>query len=374
MSHLVFVYGADTTEQRRLEDELRQTEKMAALGKLSAGLAHELNNPSAAAGRAASQILEAVNLLQQATAAMAKIGLSADEWDGVEIWEKSVRDRHRASLPLSPMDMSDREELLLDLLESLQFPAPWEAAPVLSGAGFTTDDVADLKTIVREPAVNAVLVRTCRTLTVDDLADVLARSAESISTLIGAVKSYSYMDRAPVQNADIHRGLEDTITILHHKLKNGIVVVREYDRSIPLIQINGSELNQVWTNLIDNAADSMNQKGTLTIRTSQTPDSVAVEIEDDGPGIPEEVKNRLFEPFFTTKDVGQGTGLGLDIAKRIVTGRSGGQISFTSHPGRTVFVVQLPMRPAERTDDVKAYEARGNIRSPEAGINVRDAV
>ena len=343
VSQLVFVYGTDVTEQRALEEELRQAEKMAALGKMSAGLAHELNNPAAAAGRAADQIKESVDALQAATVDLARSGARPEDWDNIAKWESGLISGERQSgHQLSALELGDREEELMSWLEQIDFPVPWEAASVLATAGITVTDLRALENSVPPDLLNPVLVRTCRAMTVNDLADVLSRSARSISNLVGAVKSYSYMDRAPVQNADIHQGLEDTITILWHKLKNGITLIREYDRTIPMLQINGSELNQVWTNLIDNAVDAMEQKGTLTIRTSQTKDNVIVEIGDSGPGIDPSVQGKILQPFFTTKEVGKGTGLGLDIARRIVTDRSRGKLSFTSRPGETIFKIELP--------------------------------
>jgi len=168
-------------------------------------------------------------------------------------------------------------------------------------------------------------------------------SSGSISELVGVVKSYSHMDRAPVQEVDVHRGIEDAITLLGHKLKHGINVVRDYDRELPRIGTRGSELNQVWTNLIDNAIGALGTSGTITIRTFGEGERLAVEIEDDGPGIPAEVRARIFEPFFTTKQVGDGTGLGLDVVRRIVTGRCGGQVDVRSEPGQTVFRVIVPV-------------------------------
>lgn len=346
VSSLVFVYGTNVTEQRRLEEELRQTEKMAALGKLSAGLAHELNNPAAAASRAADQIHQAMEQLQAATTALSQIGLEQANWVSIKDWEAEIQGREMPSSSFSALEQSDREDEIMTWLESISFPEPWEVASVFAGAGVALADLQNLAGAIPQDALNAVLIKECRLLTGLDLADVLASSAQSISTLVGAVKSYSYMDRAPIQNADIHKGLEDTITILNHKLKKGIQIVRDYDSTIPSMEINGSELNQVWTNLIDNAADAMEQSGTLTIKTRKTSDRVVVEIGDDGPGIDDDVMTRIFEPFYTTKDVGSGTGLGLDVARRIIDERSDGKIGVRSKPGETVFRVELPLAPA----------------------------
>ncbi len=344
VSNLVFVFGTDVTEQRRLEEEVRQTEKMSALGKLSAGLAHELNNPAAAAARAADQLHQAVDQLKDATAGMSEHQINAQGWNSVTAFENTVQERKSDSVAISALELSDREEEMADWLESISFPEPWEAASIFAGSGVQMEDLHSLASDLPEPALNSVLVMECRRLTALDLADVLSSSAKSISTLVGAVKSYSYMDRAPVQNADIHKGIEDTVTILHHKLKNGIQVVRDYDTGIPLMEINGSELNQVWTNLIDNAADAMGDGGILTLRTRMHIDDVEVEIQDDGPGIPSEIQDKIFDPFYTTKEVGTGTGLGLDVVHRIVTERNAGKIAVRSKPGETIFTVTIPIK------------------------------
>jgi len=182
-----------------------------------------------------------------------------------------------------------------------------------------------------------------KTSSINDLIDIINKSAKSISGLVGVVKSYSFMDRAELQYVDIHQGIEDTIKLLGHKLKEGVTISRDYDSNIPPIEVHGSELNQVWTNLIDNAIDAMNGKGTIIIRTSHHQELVRVEIEDNGPGIPETIRTKIFDPFFTTKEVGKGTGLGLDIVQRIINNRCNGKIDLESKPGKTIFRIQLPL-------------------------------
>lgn len=343
LADLVFVFGTDVTEQRKLEEEVRQAEKMSALGKLSAGLAHELNNPAAAAARAADQIHKATDQLKDATATLSLSPITDESLQTIQAWEKKIQERKSNAGGISALEQSDREDEIADWLESVAFPEPWEAASIFAGSSVELDDLVELESEIPESILIPVLVMECRLLTALDLADVLASSARSISTLVGAVKSYSYMDRAPVENADIHKGIEDTVTMLHHKLKQGIEVVRKYDTDIPPMEINGSELNQVWTNLIDNAADAMGQNGKLTIRTRLSGEAVEVEIQDDGPGIPDEIKKNIFDPFYTTKEVGSGTGLGLDVVRRIVTERNGGEITVNSQPGETVFRVRIPL-------------------------------
>jgi PAS domain S-box-containing protein len=333
----------DITERRRVEEELRQTEKMAALGKLSAGLAHELNNPAAAATRAAGQLLDGIDALQSATARLAQGGLQPDAWARLSEFRRALGDRSAEPLNLSPLELSDREEELLGWFEAHGVADPWQMAPTLVVAGVRLDDLEAIAAGLPADRLGDAMAWVVAALGLYDLAGTVARSSRSISTLVDAVKSYSYMDRAPVQEVDIHNGIEDTLTILGHKLKRGIEVVREYDRSLPRIHVRSSELNQVWTNLIDNAIAAVGERGTITIRTYRDGDRLAVEIVDDGPGIPEEMQPRIFDPFYTTKEVGQGTGLGLDIVRRIITARCGGEVDFRSRPGGTVFRVRLPL-------------------------------
>ena len=333
----------DISERRRVEEELRQTEKMAALGKLSAGLAHELNNPAAAAGRAAGQLLDGIDGLQSATSELAGAGLEPDRWASLNEFYRKLRERSAEAMTLSPLEASDREQELLDWLEARGVDAAWEMAPTLVASGAWCADLDAIAAGLPADQLGGAIAWVCKALGVEELARTVARSSGNISALVDAVKSYSHMDQAPVQEVDIHDGIEDTLTILGHKLKRGIEVVREYDRDLPRIQIRSSELNQVWTNLIDNSIAALGERGTITIRTYREGEQLTVEIADDGPGIPEEIQSRIFDPFFTTKEVGQGTGLGLDIVRRIVTGRCGGEVDFRSRPGETVFQVRLPL-------------------------------
>jgi PAS domain S-box-containing protein len=333
----------DISERRRVEEELRQTEKMAALGKLSAGLAHELNNPAAAAGRASGQLGEAIDELGSATIELVRAGIEPDRWDSLTDWAREFRQRAAGPLGLSPLEASDREEELLNWLDERGVADGWAMAPTLVAAGVESVDLDAIAAALPAGPLAAVILWLCRAITAHELAGAVARSTRSISDLVNVVKSYSYMDQAPLQYVDVHAGIEDTITILGHKLKRGIEVVRHYDRDLPQVQVQASELNQVWTNLIDNAIGAMGEKGTITIRTYREGDHLTVEIADEGPGIPEEIQPRIFDPFFTTKDVGEGMGLGLDVVRRIVTARCGGQIDFSSRPGATVFRVHIPV-------------------------------
>jgi len=332
----------DITERLRVEDELRQTEKMAALGKLSAGLAHELNNPAAAAARAADQLKEAIEKLHSSPLELIRSDVGATGWETLGAIYRELGQRRETSM-LSPLEASDREEEMIAWLDARGIENGWEPAAVLVAAGARTEDLDGLADQLPAEALAPAIGWLCNALTVQELIGMVGSSSGSISELVGVVKSYSHMDRAPVQEVDVHRGIEDAITLLGHKLKHGINVVRDYDRELPRIGTRGSELNQVWTNLIDNAIGALGTSGTITIRTFGEGERLAVEIEDDGPGIPAEVRARIFEPFFTTKQVGDGTGLGLDVVRRIVTGRCGGQVDVRSEPGQTVFRVIVPV-------------------------------
>jgi PAS domain S-box-containing protein len=341
----------DITERRRVEEELRQGEKMAALGKLSAGLAHELNNPAAAAQSAAGQLTEALDLWQSSTIELAQAGLEPAQWETLEGWAQEYRARAAEPLGLSPLEASDREEELNTWLEDHGIDGGWAMAPVFVSASMGTAELDGIAATAPAHALTPALRWLCRALTAHDLAGVTARSSRSISELVGVAKSYSYMDQAELQFVDIHGGLEDTLTILRHKLKHGFTVVRDYDRALPQVEVHASELNQVWTNLIDNAIAAMGDGGTITVRTFLADEHIVVEIEDDGPGIPADVQPKIFDPFYTTKEVGKGTGLGLDVVRRIITARCGGKIDLRSKPGQTVFTVKLPVQRACETED-----------------------
>ncbi len=322
---------------------LLQHEKLAALGKLSAGLAHELNNPAAAGHRAATHMRKTLQMLQSSALKLYKQRLTPAQLLWLAELERTARERAKQAFPLDALAQSDREETLTMWLDEHAVTDGWKLAATLVEAGL---DISDLEAIAQHLAVEALtpaLVWLTTTLATDGLLSEIEKSTARISELVSAIKEYSYMDQAPLQEVDIHAGLESTLTILGYKLKDGVRMTRIYDRSLPHIPAYGSELNQVWTNLIDNALDAMGGQGQLSIRTSREGDYMQVEIADTGPGIPADVQSRIFEPFFTTKDVGKGCGLGLDTAYRIVVGRHCGHISVTSTPGDTRFQVRLPV-------------------------------
>ncbi len=334
------IVGAMAERAKDVEGQLRQQEKLAALGKLSAGLAHELNNPAAAAGRAAKQLRDKLDAVSGAVLGEGAHLSPAQRALLGDLRRESAAD----AAPLDPVAQSDREEELTDWMEAHDVADAWELAPALATAGLDPGRLDDLAEALGDAdALSAALRWLEATSATACLLREVEQSTARISELVGSVKEYTFMDRSKVQEVDVHAGLESTLTILAHKLKHGVTVVRDYDRSLPCIPAYGSELNQVWTNLIDNAVDAMDGKGKLTIRTAREGDSVLVEIADDGPGIPAALLSRIWEPFFTTKGVGEGSGLGLDIARRVVTVRHKGDVRVQSAPGDTRFQVRLPI-------------------------------
>jgi steroid delta-isomerase-like uncharacterized protein len=329
--------------QPALEQEMRrreriEQEKMAALGKLSAGLAHELNNPAAAARRAVQGLRETTLKVQ--LLALEYAGRLSPE--GREVLVGMLREATaNDNLVLDPLSQSDREEEIATWLVERGFGDAWDLAPVLGAAGLNIGRLEQLAVGMSDgEPLSGVLRWLGATLESTSLAEEVGRSAGRISELVRAMTEYTRMDRAAYAETDVRVGLENALTILGHKLK-GVTVVREYADDLPRIWANAGELNQVWTNLIDNAADAVAGRGRIWIKAFQDGDGLMVQIVDDGPGIPHEIQGQIFDPFFTTKEIGEGTGLGLDIVRRVVAGH-GGVVSVESKPGQTCFTARLP--------------------------------
>ncbi len=324
-------------ETTRLE---QQRDRLASLGKLSAGLAHELNNPASAAKRAASQLRQMLTKIRNASLELGKRDLSPAQKAEIEKLEASFTQPD--VVPPDPLTISDLEEQIDSLLRSHGQNDLWLLAAGLARRNIKPEVVESLFAILDGDTARAALVRIAASVEIASLVHEIESSTSRISDLVGAIKEYTHMDQAPVLNVDVVRSLETTLTILNHKLKQGVAVQRDYQQVPLLVNSFGSELNQVWTNIIDNAIDAMHGKGELRVRTYQQDGCVVVEIADNGPGIPEEVQPHIFEPFFTTKGVGEGTGLGLDTVQRIVK-KHRGNIQVTSKPGDTRFQVWLPL-------------------------------
>jgi signal transduction histidine kinase len=321
-------------------------ERLTSLGTMAAGLAHELNNPAAAARRAAAQMADALEVLSATLGRFVESGIERHDAELLVALQREALARAAERTALSSLDAADAEDALLERLEELEIPEAWKLVEPLIAAGLD-DDWVDRVEAIAGKATDGVLRWVAASLTAQGLANELQESTKRMSALVGAVKSYAYMDRGDLVEVDLHEGLETTITILGHKLKQTTIsVVRDYDRTLPHLTVRGSELNQVWTNLLDNAIDALGQTGTITITTRNDQGRALVEIGDDGPGIPPEAQSRVFDAFFTTKDVGQGTGLGLATVYRIVVDRHGGALTFDSRPGRTTFRVSLPFTQA----------------------------
>jgi len=317
-------------------------EKLASLGKLSAGLAHELNNPAAAASRAANTLRAIFDKREQASLEIDQQNLPPESRETLRMIEAKAREWQSQAPTLDALELSDVTSKLQAWLEDNGVQDGWEVAPVLAEAGVRIEHLERLKQKFSTPVMGAVIRRFGATLEISRLLTDIEHSSCRISELVKAIKEYSFMDEAPRQEVDLAKGIDSTLIMLNHKLKHGVTVIKNYDPNLPKINSFGSELNQVWTNLIDNAADAMKGKGELKIRTMREGEDVLAEFVDNGPGIPAEIQSKIFDPFFTTKPMGEGTGLGLDTVYRIVR-KHRGNVSVVSRPGYTCFRVRLPI-------------------------------
>lgn len=335
------IFRASANRMRNMEGYSQQREKLVSLGTMAAGLAHELNNPAAAARRAAAHVQETTDKVQTLLCKLSKT-LESEHWQQLVNAAQESSERLVKAPALDHLERSDRADMIASWLDEQGVATAWDLAPTFVNAGldkaWLEEATGKLPAASRADALGWLEAR----LNLKELVSQVEQSTARIGELVKAIKSYSHMDQSPMQEVDVHEGLESTLTMLGHKLKN-MTVIRAFDRSIPRIMAYGSELNQVWTNLIDNAIDSVNGTGKICVGTSLEDNQLVVEIVDNGHGIPPEIQARMFEPFFTTKSVGSGTGLGLVISNRIVADRHGGEIEFESKPGETRFKVRLPV-------------------------------
>ena len=328
---------------RAMEAMSHQRESLVALGTLAAGLAHELNNPAAATARAVDSLDETCTTLMDTLVRFAEQSLTAEQFVAIDALRRELDEASAASDPLA---VADRDDALSVWLDAHDVVEAWRIAPTLAAAG-ADDAWCERAAAALDPEIlGTALDWIAGTVTTRTLLAEMRESSGRVSTLVGAVKSYSQLDRASVQLIDVREGIETTLVILGHKLRDGIVVEREFTEDVDRIEANPGELNQVWTNLVDNAIDAMDGQGTLRLAVLPTPAGIAVEVGDTGPGMAPEVQARVFDPFFTTKEVGKGTGLGLDISHRIVVERHHGEIEIDSSSAGTTFRVLLPKRQA----------------------------
>jgi signal transduction histidine kinase len=329
---------------RNADELVGQRERLLALGKLTAGLTHELNNPAAAAVRATETLRERFAGMRHKLAMLAEGKLDGSVLRELTALQEKFIARIATAPSMTPMQVADREDELGDWLDERDIAGGWDLAPVFVAAGIGTEDLAELADSVEAGSLEPALRWLAYTVETENLLLEVKESTKRISALVGAAKQYSQLDRTPHQNVDLHDGLDATLVMLSGKKNPNVTIVKDYDRTLPKVPAYAAELNQVWTNLIDNAMDAVAGSGTVTIRTARDGDNALVEVIDTGPGVPEELRRRVFEPFFTTKGVGQGTGLGLDVSWRVVVNRHAGDLRVVSSPGDTHFQVRLPFR------------------------------
>ncbi|GAB2619030.1 histidine kinase [Paractinoplanes abujensis] len=333
-----------TIGMRNTQAAVSERQRLTALGALSAGLMHELNNPAAAASRATSALRQRVAGMRHKLAMLAAGKVDPERLVALVELQEDVIERAAKAKPLTAMETADREDELGDWMDERNVTGGWDLAPVFAQGGL---DIECLTLIEERVGTQKLLDQAIHwigyALETEQLMTDIEDATSRVSSLVSAAKQYSQMDRAAHQWIDVHSGLDSTLVMLNHKIGEGIKVVKDYDRTIPQVPAHPAELNQVWTNLIDNAVQAMNGAGTLTVKTYREDDHVVVSVGDSGPGVPEDLKKRVFEPFFTTKPVGEGTGLGLDISYRIVVNGHGGDIKLDSKPGDTKFLVRLPL-------------------------------
>jgi signal transduction histidine kinase len=333
---------------RRITARAQNHERLESLGTMAAGLAHELNNPAAAATRASAELSDALTVLSSTIGVFVESGVERAEAEQLVGFQRQALTSGAERPAASALEAADAEDELTAALDDAGVGDGYLIAEPLAAAGLDRAFVEQVAAVAG-PVTGATLQWIAATLSARQLAADLATSTDRMSTLVKAIKAYAYMDRGELVEIDVREGLETTLTILGHKLKHTrIEVVRDYDPDLPRLTVHGAELNQVWTNLLDNAIDALGDSGRITITTRRDGDCAEIDIADDGPGVPKEIRERVFDPFFTTKEVGRGTGLGLDTARRILVDRHRGSLTLESRPGRTVFRARFPMDTTER--------------------------
>jgi signal transduction histidine kinase len=335
---------------RRGNAQLAERERLLALGKLSAGLTHELNNPAAAAIRATDALRDKVTGMRNKLAMIADGRLAGAQLRKLVMAQDEFVKKVRHAPTLSPLETSDREDELGDWFDEHGIDGGWDLAPVFVAGGLGVEDMEAVATACEDGMVEGPIRWLAYTVETESLLREITDATTRISDLVGAAKQYSQLDRAPFRFIDVHEGLDATLVMFGRKLGegSGMKIVKDYDRTLPQIPAYPAELNQVWTNIIDNALDAMDGHGQLTVRTARVGERVLVEIGDTGPGIPPDIRRRIFEPFFTTKGVGKGTGLGLDVSYRVIVTRHHGDVQVASQPGDTRFQVYLPLTEPEQ--------------------------
>jgi signal transduction histidine kinase len=332
-----------TLGMRNTQAAISERQRLVALGALSAGLMHELNNPAAAASRATGALRQRVAGMRHKLGMLAHGKVPPAQLDALVELQEEVIEKSAKAPVLTAMQAADLEDELGDWMDNKKITGGWDLAPVYAQAGLDVECLEQIERKVDTGLLDQAIHWLGYALETEQLMTDIEDATSRVSSLVAAAKQYSQMDRAAHQWIDVHTGLDSTLVMLTHKIGKGVQVVKEYDRSLPQVPAHPAELNQVWTNLIDNAVQAMNGVGTLTLRTYRENDHVVVSVGDTGPGVPEALRKRVFEPFFTTKPVGEGTGLGLDISYRIVVNGHGGDISLSSQPGDTRFMVRLPV-------------------------------